>query len=204
MRLAAVAPLLAVPLFAPTWGCGDPPATKSDSGDTAVTTSEDCPTVYEGPTSIDTVRVQCDATNHIRYSATTTGWTHDGWVFAQETGNADEPYDQWSDTHSIVSYDWDACAATDALERVLEDVSYLADPLADWRTDESTVFSCDNHIGNAVMSYAFAVLDRSDNLADCLAFGDDVTGMVNGVYNRANEPDFSLAGCREGAGTEAR
>src|SRR5688572_8295988 len=126
----------------------------TDSGDSAGTTNPECPNgVFTGPTTITHVEVTCTG-NQVRLAADTEGWTHNGSVYSQETANI-EP--QWNDEHSIESYEYDACGYEDHLERVLNDGSTLADPLNDWSIDSSSLFRCDDHYTEPVMTYAFMV-----------------------------------------------
>jgi hypothetical protein len=179
-------------------GCtaGDKGADSGDSGGTGT-----CPQgTYDGPVSVQQATVDCTDSTTVRFYANTEGWTDDGYVFAQETGNT-SPGGQYSDEHDLTAYDWDACGFEDNLEQELTtDVG-----LNDAARNQSTVFSCapDVHYdGSGTMTYAFAVNDSDGNLADCLAFGDDVAGMKNGTYDRVNEPSFDLGICSEGQVTQ--
>lgn len=176
-------------------GCtaGDKGADSGDSGGTAT-----CPQgTYDGPVSVQRAEVDCTDTRTVRFYANTEGWTDDGYVFAQETGNEV----QYSDEHDLIAYDWDACGFEDNLEQTLTtNVDFN-----DVARNQSTVFSCefeDHYDESGVMTYAFAVNDVDGNLADCLAFGHDVTGMKNGTYDRLNEPSFDLGICSEGQVTQ--
>lgn len=184
-------------------GCAgdkDPADSGTDSGTAA------CPGgAYSGPITITSHSVGCGGGTTVTFDVTTDGVTGGGWVFSQETGNADDPYDQWSDTHTLDSVGADADCNTDHLSRTLDDVTHLADPLVDWQIDQSTVFGCATHYESPgpVMSYAFGVADATGALVTCAAYGEDVAGMLNGTYNRANPPDFDLSGCDD-MGTMAR
>lgn len=169
-----------------------------DSGTPADTGTAACAETYDGPPVIQEVRVECLSTNTVRFYARTEGWTDDGYVFSQETGNQTPNY---SDEHDLTAYDWDACGFEDNLEREL---STSADYNAAQR-NQSTVFSCEPDVhfdGAGVMTYAFAVNDQQGQVADCLAFGEDVNGMKNSpASDRVNEPSFDLGICSAGQTT---
>jgi len=178
---------------------GDAP---KDSGDTASCTPEqddDGDGIYDGPIVIEKATVNCSGGNQVTFFVETKGWTDGGYIFSQGTGN---PEPQWSDNHTLVSVDYDACGNWDQLERTISDVSTLNDPLDDWQEDQSTVFGCDTHYGDPdVMTYAFAVVDLDGNVAACVAYGEDVTGLKNGNEDRVNGPGFDLSQCTQGVNT---
>lgn len=172
----------------------DTSKTTGGTGTTDTTdTQTDCADVggfYDGPVTVQEVSVGCDANDVVRFYARTEGWTGDGWVFSQETAN---PTPNWSDTHDMASYQFDACGYEDELERSLE----TGAAPATWEMNVSSVFTCAGHYdaANGVMSYAVGVMDIDGNLADCLAWGQDPDGMIDGSISRVNEPGFSLANC---------
>jgi hypothetical protein len=169
------------------------------TGDTA--TGGSCPGGrYDGPITIVSASVDCDGTT-VRFAAETEGLTGDGWVFSQETASTSD-FGQWSDNHTIETYEFDPCGFSDKLEREIQDGTTLSDPLNDWQSDQSSVFTCDGHYtDNNFMTFAFGVKDQSGNLVDCLAFGDDPSGLAAGDYNDdriGDDPDFNLSDCRSG------
>lgn len=177
--------------------CAGDSDTKTDSGSPTGIDTTDTETecagqggFYDGPITVQEVSVTCDASDNVRFYARTEGWTGDGWVFSQETAN---PTPNWSDTHDMESYQFDACGYEDELERTLA----TGAAVAAWEMNVSTVFTCAAHFdaANGVMSYAVGVKDLDGNLADCLAWGQDPDGMIDGSVGRVNEPGFSLANC---------
>lgn len=168
-----------------------------EPGDSGDQDKRDCPNgTYTGPIVIGSASVTCTDTT-VRFQAETVGLTSGGMVFSQETAN-DEP--QWADNHSLLTYEFDPCGFVDKLERYLDDGSTLEDPLNEYQTDISTVFTCANHYNQPnMMTYAFGVNDMSGNLTDCYAFGNDVQGMKAQSYDLAGEdPDFNLIYCTVG------
>jgi hypothetical protein len=155
---------------------------------------------YDGPIEIQGAEVTCTGTT-VRFAAETKGLTGDGIVFSQETAST-YAGGQWSDNHTIETYEFDVCGTYDRLERTIDDGTTLDDPLNDWQTDQSSVFRCgDHYTDNDFMTFAFGVNDQSGNLADCFAFGHDPTGLASGDYNGdriGDDPLFSLSGCRAG------
>jgi hypothetical protein len=169
--------------------------------DTDADTDTGCPDgIYEGPTVIVAAVVYCLG-NTARYGIETDGLTSGGYVFQQETAGQ-YAGGQWADNHTLVPFDTDPCGYYDKLDRELQDGSTLADPLNDWQSDVSTIFTCDWHLeDNAYMTFAFAVDDPAGNLASCLAFGHDVQGLIDEIYYRyllADPPAFDLSICVEG------
>jgi hypothetical protein len=178
--------------------------TDSDT-DTDTDTDSDadtgCPDgIYEGPTVIASAIVYCVGTT-ARYGLETEGLTSGGYIYSQETAGQ-YAGGQWADNHTLEPFDTDPCGYYDRLDREVQDGTTLADPLNDWQSDVSTIFTCSNHLqDNTYMTFAFAVDDLAGNLASCLAFGHDVQGMIDGlyyVYPLAQPPAFDLSVCVEG------
>lgn len=148
---------------------------------------------YSGPVTVQEASVSCGvfpgaAGERVRFYARTEGWTANGWVFSQDTAN---PVPNWSDTHDLESYQWDACGYQDELEQVLDQGALVGT----WATNESTVFTCAAHFEGGVMSYAVGVKDLDGNLADCFSWGHDPWAMIQGTSARINEPGFDLDDC---------
>jgi hypothetical protein len=174
-------------------------AFSKDSGTTESGTGF-CTATSDDPPTIDVATVDCNG-NQVSFFVETTNWTDDGVVFTQETGN---PETQWSDEHDLLSVEWDECGFWDRLRLTLNDASTLDDPLYDWQQNVSTVFDCSLHYGDPnVITYAFAVYD-GNQVADCIVFGHDPQGMINGNYRRVNQPSFNLSQCTLGQNTMAR
>lgn len=183
-------------------GCPTSSCDKCTTGTTGLT--GDCPDPYTGPILIDEIGVACDDPTTVTFTMRTTGLTSGGLVFSQETGNTDAPYAQWSDEHDLDSIDFDAaCGSFDSLARTLA----TGAGSFDWEVNVSTVFRCDDdgagnpyHHNATVMSYAFRAYDLDEVLADCVAAGDDPSGMLNNTYDRVNDPFMpgELAGCDVG------
>ena len=146
---------------------------------------------FTGPIAIDSVLVECNQGNdHVRYLACVQGLTSGGRVFTQETGN---PEPNWSDDHTLDTIASDPLGWYDEIERRLE----TAVSITDWEPDVSTLFGCQAHFeAPQIMSYALMVTDAAGNLADCVAWGDDPQGMIDGAVDRVNEPPFDLTACR--------
>lgn len=183
-------------------GCAGDEGVKTGETGTTTDSPVDCPDgFYNGPVVVTRASATCLNANTVRFEVETDGWTTDGTFFAQETGNTDSPYAQWSDEHDIESYLFDECGAWDTLERELATGAGLQ-----WVVNESTLFQCtpDVHYdGSGVMTYAARVYDLDSNFASCLAWGHDVPGMLNGTYNRQAEPSNAgeLAACETGVPT---
>lgn len=170
--------------------------TEEDTGDFGTLTNS-CPEIYTGPLAIARAAVTCED-NVARFELDADGLTEEGHVYMQETGG---PYQggQWSENHTLVTYEFDVCGFYDKLERELQDGRTLDNPLDDYETDVSTVFSCEMLEDNDYMTFAFAIDDINGQLAGCVAFGHDVQGMKNGVYTVLGEaPQFNLADCVDG------
>ena len=185
-------------------GCAGDEGIKG-SGETGTTDTDtmtgmtECPEIYTGPTLVQLTQVSCLDNSTVRFYVETDGWTGDGLWFSQETGNA-EP--QWADEHDILSFEFDDCGFWDHLEQELT----TGAGVSDWSVNQSTVFSCEPNVhfdGSGVMSYAARVYDIDGNFADCLAWGHDPQGMIDGDYSRANEPTAAseLDSCEIGVPT---
>ncbi|MEZ4235645.1 MAG: hypothetical protein R3F59_05685 [Myxococcota bacterium] len=169
-----------------------------DSGDSG---AGDCPDGrYNGPVEITEAQVYCiENDTKVRFEAHTNGWTDGGYVFEEDTANTSTgAYDNWSDQHDLTAYDWDACGYYDNVQQEL----ITGRGINDWQENVSTVFQCGYHYGSVVMTYAFAVNDENGNLANCLAFGDNVTALKNGTISRPNDPTFDISICQAGVVTQ--
>ncbi|HHO49383.1 MAG TPA: hypothetical protein ENK18_00565 [Deltaproteobacteria bacterium] len=148
-----------------------------------------CATPYGGPVLIKEAYIRCETPGSVLFRARTDGLTSGGLIFSQETGNSDL-IAQWSDEHELESVDADPCGRYDELTRSL----ITGVPAEDWELNVATSFRCDSvggypyHHNADVMSYAMRIYDRDGALADCIAGGDDPNGMINGTYNRVNDP----------------
>jgi hypothetical protein len=172
-----------------------------DSGVTTDSGTNACPQgTFTDPVSVQNATVECLDTSTVRFYVRTAGWTDDGYVFAQNTADESTGQSQYSDNHDMISYEYDPCGFDDELQQELNTGVLPAQAAR----NQSTVFSCvpgyhyDDGGGPATMTYGFAVNDVGGNVADCLAFGDDVNGMKNETYNRLVEPDFDLNICSAG------
>jgi hypothetical protein len=212
MRALVPVLLLAIPCLTACGGHEEPPtdgttpadpsptastaatAATGDTGQTGATgdTATDTAAPYVGPVLIDLVALSCDADDVFEFYLETVGLTHDGVVYAQETGNY--PPAQWSENFTLESFEYDADGAWDHLRHTLETQASLGS----WTPNVNTLFSCGAHFDpvNEVMSYAVAVYDESDVFADCIAWGENPQGMIDGTAgNNVNLPLWNLAPC---------
>ncbi|MEQ1567304.1 MAG: hypothetical protein ABMA64_16805 [Myxococcota bacterium] len=166
------------------------------SGETG-TTGSTCDTVYSGPISISTVNVTCDAADNVTFYAETVGWTGDGQVYAMDTANVSP----WSEEHDIKTYEFDACGAWDKLDLTITSGPYPGTDLDLYQRNTSSFFSCSEHYGQPVMTYAFMVYDDQGVQADCVAAGDDAAGFAGGAYDGDMQfaPGFDHTACTAGA-----
>lgn len=147
--------------------------------------------------------VRCDpsgATVDFRFDFL--GEASHGMVDVADTDNADGPYGNWNDYHSLQASDVTPDGGYTLLSASVE----TAVSPADWADAVSTIFVCAHHFEDAgVMTYAVRSYDVWGNLADCVAFGEDPAGFIAGErtgtgsdylrYNpRIDEVDF--AACR--------
>lgn len=163
------------------------------TGDTAPTTVAACHEtgagLYEGPTSLVEMAVECDPNDvNVRYSACTRGWTANGQIYLQETGN---PPPNWAESHDLVSVSFDAMQWWDDLEQVVR----TGVNVADQAPNQSSLFTCPAFYEAGVMTYAFLVYDLDGSPADCVVWGQDPQAMIDGTIERVNEPPFDLANC---------
>ena len=181
------------------WGRDDPTEVGTSRGNEVrptttglFTTSTTTNTFYTGPVLVEMMAVGCTVGDVVRFEVQTVGWTSGGRFFSQETGVAGTAAVQWSEEHDVASYEFDNLGAWDHLDREL----VTGQGPKTWSVNQSTVFTCADHFeATGVMSYATVVYDLDGNMADCLAFGHDPQGMIDGVYPRANEPGASLDTC---------
>jgi hypothetical protein len=146
------------------------------------------PCSYAGPVLISSVDVGCDESGAAAFLVETDGISGDGLLFAEATGG-DAP--DWSETHTVVSFERDDCGAWDHLGRTL--VTGVTEDA--WAEDQSTAFTCDGDLDGNGMSYAAMVYDADGTPADCVAWGEDPAAVIDGNRARANEPGWDLAGC---------
>jgi hypothetical protein len=181
--------------------CSGPDDKGGQSGETGTTGPTECPDgLYEGPISIVEYSVTCE-NDAVVYFVETEGWTGGGRVFSQETSNDDA----WADEHVLYSYEFDVCQAWDRLstsdQEEIGSIATVTDS-ADVVPNETTLFTCENHITDpAVMSYAAEVYDIDGAVVDCVAWGDDPQGLIDGTAGngvRANDPSFDVSNCRIG------
>lgn len=165
--------------------------TETGTTDTGATNTTD---TGSAPLLILSASVSCDLQDQVTFEIETSAEAlGEGMVFTQETGNV-EP--QWSDEHRLYAVDAAPSLRYGIVLRSGADVG-------DWAVDDSTVFSCDDHFGNNVVSHAFRIYDGSNDLADCLVLGHDPQGLIDGTHDRVDDPvnPNELTMCRVGAST---
>ena len=165
-----------------------------DSG-TTDTAAGDCAAedFYNGPVTIDTFTVDCSG-GEVTFAAETIGWTDGGFVFTQETGN-ESTSGQWSDEHTLVSREYDACGGWDHLDRTIN----VGVDINDWQENVSSIFTCEGHYNDPnVVTYAVYVVDIDGNFADCVVDGEDPSGLIAGTEERAADPSFDESDCTPG------
>jgi hypothetical protein len=140
---------------------------------------------FSGPVEITSAGADCTA-DLLTVSVQTAGWTSEGRVFVQETGAPVDP--QWVEEHPLYSVQFAADGSWDQLEvRLATEV--LPNEVA---PGGNTAFSC---AFSDQLTYLVAVTDLNGYPADCVAFGHDPQGLIDGVYDRFDEPSFSMLGC---------
>lgn len=180
--------------------CENPtPTTDTSTG----STTTPCESVTLGPTLITSASVMCGAGDDVTISAATSGWVQvggDNSFYATDSANVE----RWSESHPIDSNgNRDECGAADELELVLATNSYPpSSGTSAYEPGVSSFYSCDAHFTQPVMTYAIAIVDVDGNYADCLAFGDDPVGLVNGDYDEAfgAPPEMDLSQCATALG----
>lgn len=158
---------------------GDTTKTDSETTETGHTGSTGCETTYSGPVLVDTAEVSCSGTD-VTIDVQTMGWTSSGRLHQRDNG--DTPY--WSDNHPIASYAFDECGAYDKLDVTLT----TGATTAAWQEGTSTVFTCDGHYTQNVMSYGVAVWDFDGAFADCMVWGRDPAEIVSNPDGDVGEP----------------
>jgi len=203
-------------LVACTGGGGGETTTDADTGPAVVTAS----TAHTGATSAgstgdtgvvpmlldDTTLdagVQCDPSGvTVDFRFDFLGEASHGRVDVADTDNADGPYGNWNDHHTLDP----SGVPTGGRHTLLSATVETAVSPVDWADAVSTIFVCAYHFEEPdVMTYAVRAYDVWGNLADCVAFGEDPAGFIAGErtgsgsdylrYNvRVDEAEF--AACR--------
>lgn len=158
---------------------------------------------YTGPLLVATMSVSCDSGGGPpvwQAEATTFGWlssaTFNMWETASTPG--------WNEEHSMLSV---AYAPDGSWDSAARDLVALGDTDGDgysngsYVPDVSTLFDCDVHAVQPVMTYAVRVYDVDGNFADCAIFATDPTGVPDvlsspseGWYNPVSNA-FEIASC---------
>ena len=148
--------------------------------------------VYEGPTLIDSASVTCQG-SEVVFEVGTIGPAVRGIVFSQETAASIAYGPQYADEHDLDLLDADPLDHWSTLGQSLTH-SVL---LSDWIRNDSTVFRCPDHHGDlGYMTYAVGVYDDTNTLVDCIAFGHDPHGLIDGDFDfRFADPTFNLGVC---------
>ncbi len=184
------------------------PLTGDDDDDTALTDSPETDTLpvehsgpshsadsgggtFTGPVLVMSASVTC-ASGVAEVSAETQGWTSGGLFYQIETGNQAP----WAEEHDLESVAYGPKGSWDLLG-----VELLAGVgLGDLERNASTLFRCDTHYNQRdIMTYAVAVFDVNETLADCLAWGEDPRAVIDGTvlspYNYERGPGFDTSIC---------
>jgi hypothetical protein len=174
---------------------------KTDSGTTDVsdtttdTTGGTCPGgFYTGPVVVEMGSATC-AADTVTFDVQTAGWTSGGMVYSIQTSAQ-----AWADEHDVESYEFEECGAWDHLGATVPTVLDAADAVR----NEGTLFACAIW-GDGTMTHAAAVNDFDGNFADCLAWGNDPQGVIDGtrlsIYNYETGPTFDESQCVVGTTT---
>jgi hypothetical protein len=101
----------------------------------------------------------------------------------------------WSEEHDLSVTAYDVCGWWSEAELRIPTQSVPGNP--GYVRDSSSLFACGPHFGSGVMTYLVAALDETGAVSDCLAFGHDPQGVVDGVYDVdfINAPSFDHTSC---------
>lgn len=172
---------------------GDKTGVTGDTADTDTDTDTDpcAGGEFTGAVAITSASLTCTGTTATLHVATD-GVAAGGSVYFQETGNVGTG--QWSENHSLSQTAADECGFTSELGSTVTtgvDINAV--------DDTNSLFSCDQLEDNDYMTFAFFALDGTDAVVDCVAFGDDVTGLLAGTHDNVGDDSlYDLAGCTEG------
>jgi len=184
---------IAFAALAATLLVGCPEDGKTDSGDTDTDTTDTtgCPTTFSGPVTVQEASASCTG-DVVTIDVLTEGWTSGGTVYQIQS-----TVDAWADEHDLESYEYDPCGEYDRLARELATTTTL--PTV---RNESTLFACASY-SDGTMTWAVAVTDLNGDMADCLAWGDDPQGVIDGTrlstFNYEDGPTFDESMCVVGA-----
>jgi len=120
------------------------------------------------------------------------GEAAEGMLDAADSSNNNN----WNDYHTLA-----ASGFTDdgGYTELAADGVAVGVAVGDWADGTGTVFTCTDHYDDAaVMTYIARAYDLNAALADCVAWGQDTTGMIAGDYFNYNPAiaDGEFAGCR--------
>lgn len=186
-------------LGCPAPGTTPPPGTL-DSGATIPTSdTSSCATMYSGPTVIESWSVECAPNAHLRVLVQTTGWVQD-WgdsaFFAIDSGGGAS----WSENHPLNSNgNRGPCGAEDELALDLLTNAGTSAGFPTYEPMVSSYYTCEDHYDAVgMMSYAIQVADITGAMADCVAFGADPGGLVEGEYVSmyGSAPQMDWSSCR--------
>lgn len=167
-------------------GCDRPEVQHVGRRESSSVTSTGCPDgFYSGPVSLARADVTCGG-DVLALLGETVGWANGGFLFIQET--ADDPEEQRAEEHAVLDTTFDMCGGWCTLEQSLD--AGVAEPVV----DESTAFACDDDGGR---TYAVGVHDIEGTFVDCVAWGHDPQGLVDGVAGvPTRTPSHDLGRCR--------
>jgi len=165
--------------------------------DTGTTGDDDDDDTWTAPNQMDDATleagVQCSGST-VAFSFDFLGDAVQGLVDAADSQNLGN----WNDYHSL---DASAFTSNGGYTLLSKEVDVGAS-VGDWAEGVRTVFTCADHFDSpGVMSYIVRAYDLNTALADCVAFGEDPAGMIDGDYFNYNAPIASgeFAGCRTAA-----
>ena len=157
-----------------------------DSGDTSCDTASDETDPYDGPTTVERVSWDCDATSYW-YDVNTVGWTGGAELTIVDPGDGSE--ESWTEQHAMQHWANDDYGYWEELYlslTILQEPDCTRDYESEdacWKMQESGVSTlplCDQDT-KARLSLAVAVFDEDDptQVADCVAWGADPSQFVD-------------------------
>ena len=134
--------------------------------------------------------IQCFG-SYVDFAFDFLGEASSGMIDAADSANVSN----WNDYHTLLASGITADGGYTRL--IAPGITTGVSPI-DWSEGVSTVFPCGFYDDPAVMSYVVRAYDLNGELADCVAWGDDPDGMIDGVYFNINIPvdESEIFGCR--------
>jgi hypothetical protein len=161
------------------------PAGGSGSGGTTLPTSQ-----CDGPPQITDLSVECDPTGQaVVISVELNATADEAALFMMDTAN--EP--PWSEDHPMERVAGGPCSETWRVE--LDTTEYGTGSPDAYQAGRSTLYPCPMVEDPSLMTYAAWAKNGAGT--DCLATGDDPSGLAAGAYDAEmfNEASFNLGRC---------